>query len=61
MRLVPVTEERGRMGQRWGVPQQAGLVQLKGPGAPTPATLKGLSGLLNGDLGCAFPRDVLRI
>lgn len=54
-------EERGRTGQRWGVPQQAGLAQLKGPGAPTPATLKGLSGLLKGDLGCAFPRDVLRI
>lgn len=37
----------------------AGPAQLKGPAPPTPATRKGMSGILNDHRGCTFSREVL--
>lgn len=54
-----VASHRDKRVHRAELDSSAGPAPLKGPAPLTPATLRGMSGILNGQLGCTFSREVL--
>lgn len=56
---VVLSHRDGRVHRAKLEDSSAGPALLKGPAPLTPATLKGMSGILNGHLGCIFSGEVL--